>query len=239
MEKVTAWETVERLRLELECLGISHREIERRVGRSFRQNLAEGKEDQLAYSELLECLEAAGIEQQGFFARLFGIGNPLSFDLLRPKEEKVGRRARACVSWSRFCAHFAAGHLRSDDQAAFESSIAETKAVLDVRDQVSATLDLIPFLQAIGKCGQAQSYLEAELWNTLDLDDIDVQRKYIGLWSRLGLPHDSRLGTLVNRRELKLSRPQPKLKLQADPTLWNLLVGLLGIRPGSETSLSY
>lgn len=87
MEKVTARETVVRLRLELECREISHREIERRLGRSFRHRLEEGKEELLPHSELLVCLEVAGIEPPAFFSRLLGIGSPLSFDLLRPAEK--------------------------------------------------------------------------------------------------------------------------------------------------------
>jgi len=57
------------------------------MGRSIRHKLVPGKEEQIAYRDVLDILEAAEVETSSFFARLFGIGNPLSFDLLRPAEK--------------------------------------------------------------------------------------------------------------------------------------------------------
>jgi hypothetical protein len=413
LEKVTARETVGRLRLELECRGISHREIERRVGYSFRQNLAEGKEEQMTHSELLKCLEVGGIEPRAFFWRLFGMGSPLSFDLLRPAEKatwpdskrmildeldkmaaagsagfekfrgellrietlrendprraeseawkllaqkrqpgevvgllavialgsararayelltlaseilgpqttsaaggklatsigrfytkagfprdaitvlttqalsvmvlfgtkeeqarihfhiaqaaamvgldsiqvaalrqaavlgsetiefaakqllafqevntgdvrlasqmyddliaspfflKAGRRARVYITCSRLHAHVLAGNLGPADEAEYKAAVEETRAILDEPDQVAATLDLVLYLESIGKTGPARQQLEAMLLAAVSLDaaNAPIQQKYVDAWQRLGLPQDARWTTLLNRLE--------------------------------------
>ena len=93
--------------------------------------------------------------------------------------------------------------------------MAEAKEVLEVRDQAAAVFDLVLFQESIGHLNKAKQELEAVLFTILDLDDAEIQEKYIGLWKRLGLPDDARLATLVNRREHKDPQTHPKARFRA------------------------
>lgn len=97
MEKVTVAQAVEQLKLELVACGVSLREVEKRVGRSIRHKLAEGKQDLLTFQDLLDILDAAGIESKPFFARLLGLDGPLPFALLKPRESPIWSKSRQRV----------------------------------------------------------------------------------------------------------------------------------------------
>ena len=132
-----------------------------------------------------------------------------------PYFEQAGRRACAYISWSRLSAHFAIGQLGPKDEPTFELAVAEAKDILEESDQAAAVFDLVLFQESIGHINKAKQELEALLFTILELDDAEIQEKYIGLWKRLGLPDDARLATLVNRREHKDPQTHPKARFRA------------------------
>lgn len=87
MEKLTVALLVEHLKLELDACGISLREAEKRVDRSIRHKLSEGKHDLLTFQDILDILDAAGIDRKSFFARLLGLDGPLPLAFLKPSEK--------------------------------------------------------------------------------------------------------------------------------------------------------
>ncbi len=127
-----------------------------------------------------------------------------------PYFQTAARSARAYVGWSRMTAHFAAGHLGPVDEPRFRAVVAETKAVLGDRDQVAATLDFVLFLQSIGKLATARQTLEADAWKAVQLEDADLQQKYVKLWNSLGMPADAKFSTLINRQAPKLLPAHPQ-----------------------------
>jgi len=117
----------------------------------------------------------------------------------KPEFEMQPKHLRTSVKCSRMTAHFLAGNLTATATTEFRELIEEARGVLSPKDQVSAVLDFTVFLQTTGSAGEARKVLEAELWAALDLEDTEIQRKFVQIWEQLRLPDDSRIQTLISR----------------------------------------
>lgn len=116
-----------------------------------------------------------------------------------PYFQVAPRQARTAIRHSRLAAKLAAGKLDSDSAPEFVAAVAEVREVMPLREQVAAVLDLVSFFREIGRQEEARRLLNSEIWNALDLDDPEIQRKFANLWEACGAPRDPRLATLTAR----------------------------------------
>ena len=126
-----------------------------------------------------------------------------------PYFEHAEKRAKVSVTLSRLTAHFLAGHLGPADESEFREAVEATREVLDLRNQVAAVLDFALFLRSVGKNEEARDLLKAELWTTLDLEDVELQKKFAGLLNTLGLSHPTVEMALSSRSATRSFQPRP------------------------------
>ncbi len=117
----------------------------------------------------------------------------------QPFFSKASKQLKAAINHSRLAAKFAAGQLDERAVPEFEAAVTQVREVMPPRDQVAAVMDFAQFLWELGKKASARFALEAELWNVLDLAEMETMRKYAGLWEAFELPRDTRFSTLIGR----------------------------------------
>lgn len=69
--------------------------------------------------------------------------------------------------------------------------------------------DFALFLHNLGKGDQAGDLLKAELWNVLDLEDVELQQKFAGLSDALGISHQIARTALLSRPATIPCQPRP------------------------------